>query len=272
MRYVEVQIKCDGQTCRSIAARPSKNPATHTQKYNVSPLNATDWTPINGLGQADIMYTSFFPDFTNATNPTVGCDTVFCPPSAIEAYLVDPANPLLQTSTSKIWKLGNDLVSQRFTQLINTYWIDSIAPAAISGNFSLATSDVGTTSQYNTDSAIGTITTSEIVVKCDYKWLVVLLVCSIVLFILGLATVVLTAYRRGPDLLDRFSSLLRDNPYANVPHESSMENAAEQSKRLGNLMVRLGDVRPEDDVGYVAIGVLGGDHAVQKMSRRRKYA
>ncbi|OQV07600.1 hypothetical protein CLAIMM_12008 isoform 2 [Cladophialophora immunda] len=270
MSYVEVQIKCDGQTCQSVAVRPSKNPASHQPNHSYSSLSVTDWTPINGLGQTDLFYLAFFPDFTNATNPTVGCDTSFCPPSAIEAYLADPANTLLQTSTTKLWKLGDDIISKRFTQLINTYWIDSIAPSAVSGNFTVPQGDSLLT--YNTDSNLGTITTSQIVVKCDYRWLAIMLVCSLALFVIGLVTVVLTACRRGPDLLDKFSSLLRDNPYANIPHNSSMENAADQSRRLGDLIVRLGDVRPEEDLGYVAIGVLDGNHTVQKLSTRRMYA
>lgn len=272
MHYVEVQIKCDGQTCQPYAVRPSKNLAMHKPNDKITSLNATYYTPINGLGQKDILYTAFFAGFTNATSPTVGCDTVMCPPSAIEAYLVDPVNPLLQSHTSKIWEIGNELVSQRFTQLINTYWIDSIAPFAVLGNFSSAYSNFGTTQQYNTDSTIGIIMSCEMIVKCDYKWFVIMLVCSLVLFMVGLATVVLVACRRGPDVLDKFSSLLRDNPYANIPHRSSMEDAVDQSKRLRDLRVRMGDVRPEEDLGYIAIGVLNGNHTVQKLSARRTYA
>lgn len=272
MDYVEVQIKCNGQVCQSVAARPSKSPAMHKPTYSITNLSPTYYTPVNGLGQRDITYTYFFKDLTNATNPTVGCDTTFCPPSVIEGYLVNPTNPLSQTHTSKIWEIGNKLVSQRFTQLINTYWIDSIAPFAVSGNFTLAYSDFSTTSQYNTDSTIGTIMTNETVIKCDYKWFAIMLICSLVLFMAGLATVVLTACRRGPDVLDRFSSLLRDNPYAEIPQKSSMEDALDQSKRLGNLRVRIGDVCPEEDVGYVAIGTLDGNYAVRKLSPRRKYA
>jgi hypothetical protein len=135
MQYVEVQIQCDGGTCRSIAARPSKNPATHKGKFEVTSLNSTLYTPINGLGQSTgTMYMSFLADLTNATNPTVGCDTTNCPPSVIEAYLADPLSTVLQTSTTKLWTLGDATISRRMTQLFNTYWIDSVAPAPVSGN------------------------------------------------------------------------------------------------------------------------------------------
>lgn len=266
MEYMEVQIKCDGQTCQSVAARPSKTPATH-DSLNVTSLNSTYYTPINGLGQSDIMYTYYLADFTNATNPTVGCDTSFCPPSAIEAYLADPANTLAQTSTTKLWKLGDGPISKRMSQLLNTYWVASIAPQAVAGNFVLAN-----TTTYNRDSVIGTITTSETVLKCNNAWLAIMFICSLVLFISGMATIVLAAYRRGPDILDRFSSLLRDNPYVLVPHESSIVDAVNESRRLRDVMVRLGDVRPGDDVGYVAIATYGEDQAVDKLNPRRLYA
>jgi hypothetical protein len=272
MRYVEVQIKCDGHTCESTAVRPSTNPANHTDGAGLSSLDEAHFTPLNGLGQQSTMYMSFLADFTNATNPAVGCDTTLCPPSVIEAYLADPANTVLQTATTKLWKLGDEIISQRFTQLFNTYWIDSVAPAPVSGNFSLEYSEFGTTQQYNTDSTLGTITTTQRVIECNYKWLAILLICSLVLFFIGLATVVLTALRRGPDVLDRFSPLLRYSRFANIPHKSSMEDAADQSRRLRNVTVRLGDIRPEEEVGYIAIGVLDGTHPVQKLSTRRTYA
>ncbi|KIW65435.1 hypothetical protein PV04_07696 [Phialophora macrospora] len=272
MRYVEVQIKCDGQNCESIAVRPSMNPANHTDGAGVTSLDESRFTPINGLGQPDAMYLSFLADFTNATNPAVGCDTSFCPSSVIEAYLADPTNMVFQAGTTKLWKLGDERISQRFTQLFNTYWIDSVAPTPVSGNFTLPSIDPETRPQYNTDSTLGTITTGQRVIECNYTWLAILLLCSLVLFFIGLATVVLTAMRRGPDVLDRFSPLLRYSRFANIPHKSSMEDALDQSRRLRNVMVRLGDVRPEDEVGYIAIGVLDGTCPVQKLSTRRIYA
>jgi hypothetical protein len=53
--------------------------------------------------------------------------------------------------------------------------------------------------------------------------------------------------------LDNFTALVRDNPYVRDPGYSSMDHAIDQAKRLRNTVVRLGDVRPGDEVGHVAI-------------------
>lgn len=75
-----------------------------------------------------------------------------------------------------------------------------------------------------------------------------------------------------PNVLDRLSSLLRDNPHATqITYESSMDNAVALVQNLSNTMVKLGDVRQKNDVGYVAIGALDDDHVTQELSRERKY-
>ena len=147
MRYVEVQISCDGPICQSIAARPSNNPATHKAQNETTSLKTTWYTPLNGLGQSQnkdninhINYMWFLTDLTNATSPADSCDTAknFCRLSLIESYLADPVNTVLQTSPTQLWRLGNNVISQRFTQLFNTFWIDSIAAAPLSGNYTLS--------------------------------------------------------------------------------------------------------------------------------------
>lgn len=280
MSYLELQVQCEGKSCRSLAVRPSASPATHSNRTtNPTSLSSTQFTPLNGLGQRDIMFTSFMKNFVNSTNPSVGCDTSFCTTSAIEGYLANPDSPYnFPFGNPSLWTYGNKLISQRFTQLFNTYWIDSIAPFAVAGQFNISVgltdpTDQTVTDRYNVDSSIGTIEREEIVVKCNYAWLAMLLLASTVLLLIGLVTVVLNMFRRGPSILDSFSSLLRDSPYAaSIPHSSSMEDGFHKSKRLRNVKVRLGDVRPDEDVGYVALAALDGRNPVKRLSTRRVYA
>ncbi|KAF9530407.1 hypothetical protein CPB83DRAFT_850871 [Crepidotus variabilis] len=271
MEYVEVQVECDGSICHNVAARPAPNPASHifppllNGKKNEA-ANLTQNSPLNGLAQTDAMVLAFWRNFVNATNPYIGCDTSFCPTSGVEGYLLDPNSPFSVSTTPLIWQQGNELVSQRFTQLINTYWLDSIAPDTIAGNFS-----VDAANRFNIDSTIGSIQTQQEVIKCDYLWLTILLISSLVMLLCGIAAVVFGMLRRGPDILDHFTGLLRDNPYVSDQQYSSMDNVVAQAKRLRNVTVRLGDVSPEDDVGYVAIAAVGGEVAVEKLSPRRLY-
>ncbi|KAI9889592.1 MAG: hypothetical protein M1814_005195 [Vezdaea aestivalis] len=278
MRYVEVRFSCDGTACQPLAIRPSKSPASHdVVGPSINSQNATLNTPISGLAQnrtmRNVIPIKFFAEFSNASNPTLACDPIKCPPSGIEVYLNNSINPLSQYDTSKLWRNGNDLISLRFTQLINTYWTNTIAPFAIAGDFRLARDRDSQRRNYNTDNVIESrLTISKRILVCNYGWFAILLVCSVVLFLASLTTSVLSAYRYGPDVLDRFSSLLRDSEYAGIPHESSIEDAVDQAIRLRNVKVRMGDVKPESEVGYAAIGRCDGDNAPQRLKSDKLYA
>ncbi|KIW02632.1 uncharacterized protein PV09_06073 [Verruconis gallopava] len=255
MEYVELQVRCDGATCKSLRARPAPTPATHIQSFYAEAakkINLTDYTPLNGLAQPGVSVTSFWKNFVNSTNPSIACDTSTCTTSGIEGYLVDPNSPFSFTTTPLIWQQGNELISQRFTQLINTYWINSVAPRSTTGNFSGPTE--ASTNAYNTDSFVGTIQTAQEVLKVNMVWLVILLVAAAAMFLCGIYSSLMGMRRRGPDILDSFTALLRDNPYVQDEHYSSMEDASAQARRLRNTVVQLGDVRHADEVGHVAVG------------------
>lgn len=182
----------------------------------------------------------------------------------VEGYLLDPDNPTsFGITTPPIYEQGDNLISQRLTQLINTYWINSIAPYSIPGNFTLPSPDSSSSFGYNTDTALGSVQIQTEVITCHYTWLTVLLVSSRILLLCGIAGTILDMLCRGPDILNHFTALRRDNPYVQDLQHSSMENAGDQLQRLRNARVRLGDVHPEmDDAGYVAIGLISDDQMV----------
>jgi hypothetical protein len=193
--------------------------------------------------------------------------------SGVEGYLVDPSNPFNVVGTPLIWQQGDELVSQRMTQMINTYWLNSVAPYSHTGNFTGPV--VGSQSpayRYNTDSVIGAIETTQVVIKVNLEWMIILLVTAAVMLFCGIYTVIMSMRRRGPDILDNFSALLRDNPYVRDSGCSSMDDAVDQAKRLRNTVVRLGDVRPDDEIGHVAIAATGsGGLIVAPLSAKKSY-
>jgi hypothetical protein len=266
-----VQIQCEGVNCRSIAARPSTEPASHDTSSRVD----TGWraTPLTGHGQRDTMYINFMKNFVTSTNPADACDTSFCPTSAIEGYLKNPGSPF-SASGDSLSTFGDQLISRRIAQLLNTYWIDSVAPYAIAGNFSIPknTTNAPLSDMYSTDASSGTIERQETVIECNLPWLGILLLASGVSLVVSVAGGILNMLRRGPSILDSFSALIRDNQYcaSELPHHSSMEDGSDQSCRLRSVVVRLGDVKSEEDIGHVAIGVLSDNNVVQKLGSWRE--
>jgi hypothetical protein len=99
----------------------------------------------------------------------------------------------------------------------------------------------------------------------------VLLVSSAAMLLCGVMGAIMGIRRRGPDILDNFTGLLRDNPYVVDPQYSSMDDAVDQARRLRNIIVRLGDVRPDDEVGHVAIARSGSNAIVGPLSVEKMY-
>lgn len=271
MQFVELNVDCHGLSCRGVSIRLSPEPNAHNTTSHTW-LNSTNYSPLTGLNQSSTMYTYFFANFVNATSPNIGCDDTFCPPAPIEGYLVNPGSPFSETRTQKIWKIGDRLVSQRFTQLINSYWLASIAPYAVAGGFPLTHAPVNTAEEFNTDRSPGIVQSEETVIRCHIGWLVMLLLASIGMFLASIASAVMQAFRKGPEILDSFSALLRDSPYAKTAKGSSMEDAPQKARRLRHAVVQLGDVTPERDVGFVALGIPNEDTPIERLTTERLYS
>ena len=273
MSYVMVQVECLGHTCRSLAVKPS----TELPSHNFSRCEGSTCTPLDGAGQKDAQHLSFFANLVNSTNQRPNCDTTICIPSIMEGYLANPQNKFPLLITQAPIAISDQLMSQRLGQILNTYWIDSIAPFAVSGNFTMpAISPIPymyNPATYNVDSSIATIETYVMVITCDTPWFAALILISTVLLLIGITAGVLNMRRRGPNILDSFSALIRDSVYClpDIPNGSSMENGLDQSRRLRDVIVRLGDVKPDDDVGRVAVGVVNNKSYVGRLRPNREY-
>lgn len=269
MSYVMVQVECSGHTCRSLAVKPS----TELPSHNLRPCKEPTCTPLDGAGQEGTSFLSFFANLVNSTNQHANCDTVSCIPSIIEGYLANPQNPFPLSSTPIA--ISDQLMSQRLGQILNTYWIDSIAPFAVSGNFTMPAESTASynLATYNVDSSIATIETYVTVITCDTLWFAALILISTLLLLIGIATGVLNMRRRGPNILDSFSTLIRDSVYClpELPNGSSMEDGFDQSRRLRDVIVRLGDVKLDDYVGRVAVGVVNNKSDVGRLRPNREY-
>lgn len=270
--YVEVSVQCSGGKCQSTAIRPS--PLAH---------NNSAVTALGGMANGeDDDYINFWPSFVAIFDPTTFCDSGICIASPIENYLLDPdtafsagsfngAQGTEQTSPP-IWPVGNTLFSQRFTQLVNTYWIDSIAPFAITGNFTYQDPDpVIGYAHYNVQNYTGTIEIEQDVLKCSKPWLAILILASSAMFLAGVVGTVLGIMRRGPEILDHFASFLRDNPYAESLQCASMMDASTEARRFRDVRVMLGDVRPGQLVGHVAIAGSTNEKVVERLRFGKQY-
>jgi hypothetical protein len=112
----------------------------------------------------------------------------------------------------------------------------------------------------------------RMVLKCHKPCLAILLIISLDLCAIGITIAYLDTIRRGPGVLDEFVNSLRHNPYVHVEGmRPSMQGGREISRRLGNTVVRTGDVRPDERVRYVAIATPNQRQLVEGLDPERHY-
>jgi hypothetical protein len=273
--YIEVQALCSGgpQNCTATSVRR----APHQSWIDTATTLDCIW------GQScayPLNYASnIFRNFVDVLPQTKAADY-----TPLEQYFLTPDVPfLLPAGQLAISSIGDKLFSQRLSQLLNTYLLACSAPYVIPGNFSYPTEEGtysaghsigGTSPSYGIRSTEGRVQTSQIVLRCHFTWTIVLITISFLLIAAGLSTAILDSCRMGPQVLDDFASSLRYNRYASIEQKNSVEDGIDIARRSRHVRVQLGDVRPHDEIGLVAVATTidGDEQTVERLRRRRLYA
>jgi len=264
--YVELNTTCSG--------RQAQDCVPHAVRRSRLPHNRTTTTWLDGELSSALEF--FCESFVNAT--TLGVER-FDPDSVLVRYLADPGdvfpvipahNPL--ETVAVLANLTDAEFSRRFTQLLNTYIIASIAPLSITSNLTRFRLPAMRGSGYGEPVNTTAIAeTSQSTLRCDFKWLAVLITSSLVMLAAGIATAILNLKRRAPEVLDSFTSMLRDNLYVHEETGPSTEDASDKVRRLRKMRVILGDVRPMESAGYVALTTRTDGDGVQPLRSERVY-
>lgn len=264
--YVETRFACDGRRCEPTAIRESR------LKHNPSAATTTFLDGVDAdSGRSDNAAESFCSYFIESTGVQSGTF------SALERYFTNPDTPLVDPGLmSFIDGIDDTVFSQRFAQLLNSYWLALVAPYPITGNFS-AQYDASLPDQGGKGTARNTtaqLETVESVLVCHTVWLVLLILGSLVMIAAGMATTVINLFRKAPEVLDSFAGMLRDSPHVHAETGPSIEDAFDKARRLQKMRVILGDVRPTEAVGYVAFATCEGKDdgdGVQRLRAGRTY-
>ncbi|KAF6806375.1 hypothetical protein CSOJ01_08870 [Colletotrichum sojae] len=276
MIHVEVDVVCHSPVCGALRIRQVKKPANMTVATVFDGLRRDP----KALGAA-YAFESFMSTFIQSTLKTWDTEPNILPKpfaSPIETYFTNPDSPysapgIGSWSGTDLLPVGDAVFSQRFTQLLNTFWLAAIASHNITGNFHYrthpATPKIETMRVYNTTSSR---TPDQQVMQVNGPWMAILLVASLIMLLSGVAAGVFGCMRREPDVLDRATFFLRDSPYVNVRNQSSLEDGTAQAKRSRGVRVSVGDVRPAEETGYVALGTVGEAMPLSWQEKDRRYA
>lgn len=84
-------------------------------------------------------------------------------------------------------------------------------------------------------------------------WLPTLFVASATMLLCGLVSAMIGSWRKGPDILDTISSLMRDKPHVAEDLALNVEGM-DWTRWLNDVVTRLGDTTTEDPPAHIEIG------------------
>lgn len=177
-------------------------------------------------------------------------------------------------------------VSRRLMQVFNSIRQASIAPWSVTNAKTFAplvcnetmagniTAFLGTTVDNCRDMVLTTASTSRLVpmYKSSPIWICLLFLASLVLFVLGIS-IFLQMSTSVPDILGYVSTVTRDNPYIDLPSAATALEGSKRARALQDMRIQLMDVRPDDEIGYLAIkSIANGDvRTIGRVNKKRRY-
>jgi hypothetical protein len=258
----ESRITCANRDCS----------VTHMRPYSAA--FPSDITPLEDCLTAK----NFYQYFAALSSPYRTIWYNISVPSETEVYLMVGSNPLsLGVSTPTLANLSNatgEQMSERLSRLLNTYWTASLATEFIAGgiskfNFTTGSNYLDIHPGNYTNATVEMVQNTYI---CDNGLLGLMLLSSAILFLVALVGLVLKLMVLAPDVFGRISSLTRENTYIHVPAGASTLDGANRAKLLKDVIVKLGDVQPNEEVGHIALASMGkGFVEVGTLKKRRMY-
>ncbi|KAH7390505.1 hypothetical protein BKA66DRAFT_547961 [Pyrenochaeta sp. MPI-SDFR-AT-0127] len=172
-----------------------------------------------------------------------------------------------------------ELISQRLTILLNTYWQAASWGGLITRGKPFAVPEIPIDQpsserfdQMNATEAEKIIQTP--VYSANIPWIGTLLFTTTILLLLGDLHLFVSVVTTAPGLFSYAASLTRENPFVSVPNGGSALRGTERVRFLRKLKVQVADVKPDDEVGYVALKSVDNDAGFEEglIVRGRMYS
>lgn len=152
-----------------------------------------------------------------------------------------------------------ELFSVRLQQLINTFWYGTYNPSSFVGGKSVKLSARNNFDPRPDLAKYFVETKAEVsyegyrIINCQFSWLFALFLSSTAMLGAAIMGGIFSLRTRGPDILGRCSTLLRDTLYIRDSRAGSTLDGYDRTRKLGDFRVKLVDIDYEKDVGYIAI-------------------
>ncbi|KAK6213269.1 hypothetical protein QIS74_09271 [Colletotrichum tabaci] len=274
--YAEVDVGCHGSVCAPSRIRRIPKSENATVRTVLHQATAEGYPYRGPAGVFFAYFETFVPSGLSLYDLQERQIKPFA--SAIETYFTDPSAPfsapgISSWNGSDMSSIGDVVFSQRFSQLLNTFWLASVASRNVTGAFNFHDEFDDGTYRIITQKATGTRTPDLLVMRVNGAWLSVLFVASVTMLAAGISAAILGCLRRGPDVLDYSTFFFRDSPYVHMPPGKyrSMEDASDQVRRIRDIRICIGDVDHTGDVGRLAFGSVDAAVPLRAQKAERYY-
>ena len=184
-----------------------------------------------------------------------------------ELFLNDPTTVDRYVQALDLSQVDISAFTDRMTLLFNTYWQAGVAPFDFGGG----THDPTDTTDPLLEDPNAIQTTYAQVFHTNWAWLAVALLASVILLIAGIAGAIWDSRTVGPSFFGYASSLLpRKSKYIRLNGGGGAVGGPALARALSNTQVMLQDVRPDREVGKIALATVDGRGQKLKLGRRYK--
>jgi hypothetical protein len=233
-KYVESAVECAGTDCSVVAIRPSLLKHPNANLTNLGFMGAFD----DFCGYIMMASSALLHDGTS---------------SALELFIGDPDSaPQAGLAYTNITGISASDLGIRLQQVINTYWFGSYDPVSMMGHLNLNMSDEDRTVNLTVNATATNIVYNEVYVL-HFGWFFALLLATSTMMGAALVGAFFTWQIKGPEILGPCSTLLRDTPYVGGVKAGTTMDGLERTRREGDMRIKLLDVDPNNEVGYLAI-------------------
>jgi hypothetical protein len=108
---------------------------------------------------------------------------------------------------------------------------------------------------YTNESSINYEYTTHYVYTLQVGWYVLYIVCTAILLLAGIFSVVIESMTVAPDVLGYVSTVARNSKYLHLPTTNSAMSGGERARKIGQVEVMMQDVKSNADVGRIALGM-----------------
>ncbi|CZR65447.1 uncharacterized protein PAC_15347 [Phialocephala subalpina] len=249
-----------GQETRNVTASCNLSSSIYDDDYtcgfeDAGPPTRSLWTPLSNETVAQSIYELW----QKVDKGSANCS------SMTEKYLVmgsvDPEIWLADLS-----QLDNVTFSSRFTALFNTLWMESNRCSNFNTCWRVQDAFI------NSTSADPMTLKPFTIMKCNWGWFGIVAFTSILLLVCSVLSVWIRYNINMPDMLGYVSSMAIEKQKSSVAevelrYGSGMDGL-ERTRLMENVRVRVGDIRPNEEFGEIALAVEGQGVVVCEKGRK----